>query len=243
MLAQFTRPLALVATLAALPALAQETAPAADPAAETGAETGPETAAEAPAADAQPGDAGPAVGAVYVAETQGDWQLRCVRTETGDDPCQMYQLLTNAEGGTMAEITLFNLPEAGEAVAGATIVTPLETLLNQNLTIQVKNGEAKRYPFTFCFANPVRGADGAALLNDNGVPELDSGCVARVGFTAAEVDAFRKGSEAAVTVYAVGAPNQPFTAIMSLTGFTASYTAMEAANAKADAAAAAAGGQ
>ena len=24
-------------------------------------------------------------------ETQGDWDIRCIRTETGNDPCQIFQ--------------------------------------------------------------------------------------------------------------------------------------------------------
>ena len=223
MIARYTRPFALLAALAALPAAAQDTAQDAAPAAE----------GAAPAADALPlGEAAGGVGSIYVGATHGDWQLRCERTETGADPCTMHQVLTNPEGQPMAEITLFDLPAGGEAAAGATIVTPIETLLSQNLTIEVVGGTAKRYPFTFCFATPLRAPDGGALLNANGVPEIDSGCVARVGFTAEEVDAFRKGSSANVTVFAVGS-NQPFTATMSLAGFTAGFKAMQDASAKA----------
>lgn len=210
------RPLALAALLVASPALAQDSAGA-------GAQADPAAGADS------------AVGEVYLASSHGDWQLRCVRAEDGADPCQMHQILVNPEGQPMAEVTLFNLPVPGEAVAGATIITPLETLLSQNLAIQVVGGAPKRYPFTFCFATPMQAPDGGPLLNANGVPELDSGCVARVGFTTEEVEAFRKGSRAEVTVFAVGA-NQPFNATMSLTGFTAAYAAMEAANARTPAA-------
>ena len=159
------------------------------------------------------------IGSVYAAGTHGDWELRCVRTEDGADPCQLNQMLVNPEGSSMAEITLFNLPEGGEAVAGATIVTPLETLLTQAITLQVTGRQAKRYPFTFC---------------------AQIGCIARVGFTAEDVEAFRKGAEAQMTIYSIQAPNQPFTATMSLKGFTAGYEAMLEANAKAGAAGAAA---
>jgi invasion protein IalB len=217
MIAATARPLVLLALLAALPAAAQETAPAAD---------------AAPAAEAQPsGETAGGVGSIYVGATHGDWELRCERTESGADPCTMHQVLANPEGQPMAEITLFDLPPGGEAAAGASVVTPIETLLNQNLTIQVAGGQAKRYPFTFCFATPLRAPDGGPVLNANGVPEIDSGCVARVGFTAEEVEAFRKGSEALVTVFAVNA-NQPFTARMSLRGFTAGFAAMQEASAK-----------
>ena len=201
MIATLARPVALAALLAALPAAAQETQPATEA-----------PAAEAPATGDLPlGEEVGGIGSVYVASTHGDWELRCVRTEDGADPCQLNQLLTNPEGGSMAEITLVNLPEGGEAVAGATIVTPLETLLTQAITVQVKGRQAKRYPFTFC---------------------SDIGCVARVGFTEEDLEGFRKGAEAEVTIFSIRAPNQPFPARMSLKGFTAGYAAMVEANAK-----------
>ena len=51
--------------------------------------------------------------------------------------------------------------------AGATIITPLETLLTQQITLQVDTAQPKRYPFSWC--SPI-------------------GCVSRVGFTQAEID-------------------------------------------------------
>jgi len=140
--------------------------------------------------------------ASYTRATHGDWELVCMRAEEGEDPCQMYQLLRDADGNATAEITLFPLPEGQEAVAGATVLTPLETLLTAQLVMQVDDGAAKRYPFTFCTA---------------------IGCIARVGFTAEEVDAFRGGAEATWQLVPVAAPDQTVTLNMSLTGFTAAF--------------------
>ena len=140
------------------------------------------------------------IGDSYVGNTHGDWEMVCVREEDGPDPCQMYQLLRDADGNATAEITMFPLPPGGEAVAGATILTPLETLLTAQLVMVVDGGAAKRYPFTFC-----------AVI----------GCIARVGFTAAEVDAFRRGSRATWALVPVAAPDQPVDLNMSLIGFTA----------------------
>ena len=39
------------------------------------------------------------------------WEQRCVRTEDGADPCQLYQLLKDADGNSVAEISMFSLPE------------------------------------------------------------------------------------------------------------------------------------
>jgi invasion protein IalB len=102
---------------------------------------------------------------------------------------------------------MFPLPEGQEALAGATIVTPLETLLTQQLTISIDDGLSKRYPFTWC-----------GIL----------GCVARVGFTADEVAMLRNGSVAHVVIVPMAAPDQQVIANVSLAGFTAAYEAVEA---------------
>lgn len=141
-------------------------------------------------------------GSTYVAETIGDWEVQCIRAEEGEDPCQMYQLLTDEDGNAVAEVSLFRLPEGGQAVAGATIVAPLETLLTQQLTLAVDSGQGKRYPFSFC--NPV-------------------GCYSRIGLTAGDVAAFKKGAVAKVTIVPFAAPDQKVTLDLSLNGFTASY--------------------
>lgn len=143
----------------------------------------------------------------YVAETHGDWEIVCVRTPDEADPCQMYQLLRDSEGNATAEISLFPLPAAGEAVAGATILAPLETLLTAQLVMQVDGGAAKRYPFTFCTA---------------------IGCIARVGFTASEIDAFRRGAQATWTLVPVAAPDATVDLNMSLIGFTAGFADLSA---------------
>jgi len=156
-MAEFSKPLAIALMLALTgTAQAQDAgAPAEDQAtadAETAAPEAAPSSAPAPetAADAAPAEADPnAPGTPYVAETKGDWQVQCVRTADGNDPCQLYQLLNDEAGNSVAEISLFNLPGGQQAAAGATIVTPLETLLTRNITMRVDNSEPKVYPFTF----------------------------------------------------------------------------------------------
>lgn len=147
----------------------------------------------------------PAVGDPYVRDEFADWDLRCVRTESGDDPCQLYQLLEDQNGNSVAEISIFPLPENEQAAAGATVVTPLETLLTQQITLTVDGGQAKRYPFTFC---------------------TQIGCVARLGLLAEEVDQFRRGAEATVRIVPAAAPDQVVTLTISLSGFTAGFSAV-----------------
>ncbi len=206
-LLSFYRPVALALAFGMLPVsgiavLAQETseAPAEAPAAEA-------PAAEAPAAD------GPGTG--YVRETFGAWELRCVRVAEGEEPCQLYQLLKDGDGNAVAEIGMFDMPDGGEAAAGATIVAPLETLLNAGLRLAVDAKDPKIYPFTFC---------------------SEVGCVARVGFTAAEVAAFKAGAKATLTIVPAVAPDKTVVLEMSLSGFTAGYDAVAASRPMVDAA-------
>jgi len=148
----------------------------------------------------------PQVGQTYTAAVFGDWELRCLKREEGPEPCQLYQLLLDAEGNAVAEFTLFGLPEGGRAAAGANIVAPLETLLTEQLTITVDGSEPRRYAFTFCNAG---------------------GCVARVGFTEAEVSQFKRGNNATLRLVPAGAPDEEVVLTVSLTGFTAAMNASE----------------
>ncbi len=174
-------------------------------------ETGTETPAEenAPAQEGAPDDLilgeplPPKVGEPYVLQEFGDWEMRCVKAPEGqNDPCNLYQLLLDNDGNQVAEVNLFRLPDGSRAAAGATIVVPLETLLTQQLTLSVDGGEARRYPFTFCNA---------------------AGCVSRLGFTQAEVDQFKRGSNATLRLVPAAAPDQEVLLTMSLTGFTAGF--------------------
>lgn len=145
----------------------------------------------------------PQVGQTYVKETNGDWDVRCIRTVDGlDEPCQMYQLMSDDQGTPVAEISIFRLPEGGQAIAGATIVVPLETSLPQQLLMQVDGGSTRRYPYSFC--NTI-------------------GCYSRVGLVDEEVDAFLAGKAATLTIVPAMAPDQTVELTMSLIGFTASY--------------------
>ena len=143
----------------------------------------------------------------YVREEHGDWKMQCFPVEEGDEPCQLYQLLKDELGTDVAEVAMFRLPSGGQAVAGATVTVPLETLLTAQLTIAVDGGKGKRYPFSFC--SPV-------------------GCYARIGFTAQDIATFKKGASATVTLVPAPAPDQKVELKMSLKGFTAGYNAAPA---------------
>ncbi|WOI56787.1 invasion associated locus B family protein [Palleronia sp. LCG004] len=195
-----------------------ETAPDAQSEASEPAGTDAQTGAETPEGETEgaPGDLSMGeevqnnqIGRTYTEAEFSDWQQRCIRTENESDPCQLYQLLYDQDGNAVAEISIFPLPEGQQAVAGATIITPLETLLTRQLTLAVDDGQAKRYPFDFC---------------------ADAGCFARIGLTDAEVNSFRRGAEARISIVPAAAPDQTITLPISLSGFTAGFDALEVAN-------------
>lgn len=200
------KPLFLLTTVASLTlagwATAQETTSDAEPT---------ETEAPAPNADLSVLDTGEPVGdttapgrgdETYVKSTHGDWAVQCLRVAEGPEPCQMYQLLKDENGGSVAEVSIFRLTNGGQVAAGGTYVVPLETLLTEKLTMRVDSGQAKRYDFSFC---------------------TTVGCYARVGFTNDDVAAFRRGNVANVTIVPALAPDQKVNVTMSLTGFTAAF--------------------
>lgn len=209
--------LALILALAAAPLAAQTT--------EEPAKTDETVPADAATAEnlamGQEVGAADGPGSTYSAATFEAWEQKCVRTESGIDPCQLYLLLKDKEGNSVAEFTMFNLPKGGEgpAVAGATFIAPLETLLTAGMSFQIDGGKGKLYPFTFC---------------------TQIGCVARIGFTAEEIAAMKQGANATITIVPFVAPDEKVELSVSLKGFTAGFDAVTAANDAADAAAAAA---
>ena len=155
----------------------------------------------------QPVSDGPQRGERYSREKFGDWDLACIKTDQEKDPCSLLQILTDPNSDNpMAEFSLFRLENGGQAVAGATVIVPLETLLPAQLTITVDGGAGKRYNYTFC--NPI-------------------GCIAQIGFTQADVDAFKRGARATISLVPAPAPDQRVDLELSLNGFTAGYDAVD----------------
>lgn len=188
---------------ASLTTLALLTAPVYAQDTTTETETPNDQAAQAN--DLDLGETGPRVGEQYVKEKKGDWSIVCIKTESGDDPCAMRQLLNGQEGQPLADINIRKLPEGNVAVAGATVVVPLETLLQAQLAMSIDGGPRKRYDYHHC--NPV-------------------GCIAQLGFTQGDIDAMKAGTTAVLSLVPVIAPNQVLDMSVSLSGFTAGYDAI-----------------
>ncbi len=150
----------------------------------------------------QPADASPQLGQRYSKEKIGDWDLACIKTDGESDPCSLLQILNDDKGNPMAEFSLFRIEGQGQAVAGATVIVPLETLLPAQLTISVDGAPGKRYGYSFC--NPY-------------------GCVAQIGLTEEDIAAFKRGNAATLALVPAPAPDQLVTLDLSLKGFTAGY--------------------
>ena len=194
-----------------LTALAQETtAPATTaPATTAPADTAAPADAQAPAAPAAPAadaNAQPQAPQMVVKNTYGDWQLRCLQTADGSDPCEIFQLLKDEKGAPVAQASFITLPETEKAALGATITAPLETFLPAGLGLTLDAQKPKAYPFTFC--NEIC-------------------CSARVGFTADEYAALKKGNKMVVAVVPMLAPDKTVTVTMSLKGFTDATDALK----------------
>jgi len=186
----------VVAMLAVtLPASAQETnSDASEP--ETGAQLDL----------GQPVDDGPQLGERYSKDKFGDWDLACIKIEADVDPCSMLQILTDESGNAVAEMSLFRLDGDGQAVAGATVIVPLETLLPAQLTIAIDGANGKRYNYSYC--NPI-------------------GCVATIGLTQEDIDALKRGNSAVISLVPAPAPDQRVSLELSLKGFTAGYDVVD----------------
>ena len=189
--------------------------------AQTATET-PAPAAEAAATPAAPAAAAPAaptepqVGQPYAKETHGDWTLRCMKTETGADPCELYQLLKDAQDSPVAEASVIPM-NGGKVEAVITFVAPLETDLSVGLGLQVDAAQESRYPFMLC---------------------ARVGCISRVGLEAPQLDPLKRGNAATVSVLPFGAAKEEMVKLpLSLSGFTAGMTALVEANKAATAAA------
>lgn len=172
-----------------------------------------DTTTEAPAAgDLSMGQDAGGQSDLYVKNTYGDWTLRCLHAKDGSDPCELYQLLKDDKGTSVAEVTMVTLPEGQQAALGATVIVPLETLLTAALQMALDTAKPKVYPFTFC---------------------AQVGCFARVGFTADEFAAMKKGNKMVLSVVPVANPKQVVSVNISLKGFTDATDALKAEQATA----------
>ncbi|WP_164726812.1 invasion associated locus B family protein [Shimia sediminis] len=141
-------------------------------------------------------------GEEFTREVIGDWALECATTGPEPRPCRMHQVLKDAQGSAVAEVTMYRLPEGAPAAAGATFIVPLQTLLPQQLTLALDGVLANRIPYTYC---------------------TQIGCLARMGISAIEAEAYKNGQNVTVSLVPAIAPDQVVSVNMSLKGFKEAY--------------------
>lgn len=144
----------------------------------------------------------PEIGQPYLGSNEKDWDVVCIKTDKETDPCEMRQLILDQNKDPMIEITLERLAGQQGAVAGATVIVPLETILTVPLVLSIDGNKGKQYPYTFC--NPV-------------------GCIARIGLSEGDVLAMKKGKKAELSLSHLTVPEGKVTIPVSLSGFTAAY--------------------
>ncbi len=152
------------------------------------------------------GESGPRVGEQYAKEESGDWTITCLKTEDGNDPCLLQQILSGEEGQPIANVSINKLPEGSAAVAGASLTVPLETMLQAQVALSIDGAPGKRYNYHHC--NPI-------------------GCVAQLGFTQSDIDAMKAGTKATISLVSILAPTQLLEIEMSLAGFTSGFDKLE----------------
>lgn len=141
----------------------------------------------------------------FVREVHGDWEIRCAGGEEANN-CFLYQLLLNNEGTPIAELSLVKLPVGSEAVAGATVVAPLGTLLTRGVNFSIDGAASTQYPFSWCTA---------------------PGCFSRFGLTDLTVEGMKTGGEITISLFSIANAQTPIQVNASLSGFTAAFEAME----------------
>jgi invasion protein IalB len=130
------------------------------------------------------------------------WEIRCA--PSGKD-CFLYQLGKDASGEPVIEMSALKLPKGGNAAAGVTVVTPLGTLIDKGLTLQVDRGARRRYESSWC---------------------SDVGCFFRFGLDAKALRAFERGQRLNVVVYSAAKPNEAVAVVVPLKGFQQAYEAL-----------------
>lgn len=203
-----SRTFALVAAIGlAAPVWAQSDTTTEAPAAEatTAETTAPEATSGVSVSDRPAATEDSADG--YLASEHGAWQIRCLHAEDGSDPCQMYQVVKDDKGNSVADMLVLLPGEGEDAAAFIQISAPLSSLLPAGVTVKIDSAAPKRLPYLWC---------------------THRGCVTRAQLTAAELEEFKKGNAFNAVVVPAVAPDKQVTASFSLSGFTAAFEALQA---------------
>ena len=144
-------------------------------------------------------------GEVYLEESFDDWQKLCVKTDRDVDPCHLYQLVTDENGHPTLEISIVRIEGQEGIAAGATIITPLETLLTHRLVLKLDLVGQSDFPYSWCDQR---------------------GCYVRIALSDDDVLTMKEGDAGTIEIRSVTAPDQPVLLLMSYLGFTAGFSSL-----------------
>lgn len=133
-----------------------------------------------------------------------DWALRCELVGDKEGPCHIAQQLSLDGVRVIAEAQVIPI-SGGAAVAGMTVITPLETALQVPFQVEIEGRSVKGYPYRYC---------------------NQAGCYVSVGLTALELNAMKKGTEALFGITRIQDEENAIVVRLSLSGFTAAYDAL-----------------
>lgn len=145
------------------------------------------------------------MGEVYLVDTFSDWQKLCVRSERQTETCHIYQLLIDDNGHPTAEVSIVRILGEEGIPAGATITTPLETLLTERLSFSIEPGVSADYPFSWCDRR---------------------GCYVRAALSDDDIFSMKEGSSGLITITSLSTPNQPMELEVSFLGFSAAFESL-----------------
>ena len=138
----------------------------------------------------------------YIKERIEDWNLKCIEPLNSIERCEANQIIFNQEQQPVAEISIFKLPQGQVAAAAATIIVPLETVLNEGLILEMQDLEPKKYQFKFC--NSI-------------------GCYSQIGLTNGELEALKSEGQASIFLKHLSSGDQQIIIPISLSGFTTTF--------------------
>ena len=138
----------------------------------------------------------------YIKERIKDWNLKCIEPIDSIERCEANQIIFNQKQQPVAEISIFKLPKGQIAAAAATIIVPLETILNEGLVLEMHDLEPKKYQFKFC--NSI-------------------GCYSQIGLTNDELEALKSKGKASIFLKHLSSGDQQIVIPISLSGFTTTF--------------------
>ena len=139
----------------------------------------------------------------YIKERIKDWNLKCIEPIDSIERCEANQIIFNQKQQPVAEISIFKLPKGQVAAAAATIIVPLETVLNEGLVLEMQDLEPKKYQFKFC--NSI-------------------GCYSQIGLTNEELEALKSKGKASIFLKHLSSGDQQIIIPISLSGFTTTFS-------------------